>query len=182
MSLQTVPFTPAQANRIVERLHRHHGALPLGYAQICIGAVSDGRLCGVSMTGRPTNRNNDDGQTMEVLRLATDGTRNASSFLLGASANAAKASGAWRILTYTLDSETGASLRAVGWIMEQSGIHSNWTIPYPGRIVIPRDHYEETKRRWVCYFRDSPIEIINSVITDPVKTDQITLFEQGLSA
>jgi hypothetical protein len=58
-----------------------------------------------AICGRPTNRNNDDGQTVEVIRLASDGTRNACSFLYGASARVAREMGASLILTYTLESE-----------------------------------------------------------------------------
>ncbi len=83
-------------------------------------------MCGVAIAGRPTNRNNDDGQTVEVLRVATDGTPNAPSALLGACRQAAKAIGSARIITYTLDDETGSSLRGAGWTREADGISSWW--------------------------------------------------------
>lgn len=50
-----------------------------------------------------------------MTRLCTDGARNACSMLYGAAWRAAKAMGFARILTYTLASETGVSLRAAGW-------------------------------------------------------------------
>ncbi len=107
-------------------------------------------LCGVAVVGRPPNRNNDDGQTAEVLRVATDGTQNACSALYGAAARSSKAMGFSRILTYTLDSETGASLRGTGWVMEEEGIVSKWTLyEREGHVVYDRPHFGSLKRRWV---------------------------------
>ena len=57
----------------------------------------------------------DDGWTLEVNRLCTDGTRNACSMLYAAAWRAARAMGYKRIVTYILESENGASLRASGW-------------------------------------------------------------------
>ena len=57
----------------------------------------------------------DDGLTLEVNRCATDGARNACSMLYGAAWRAAQALGYVRVVTYTLTSEGGFSLRAVGW-------------------------------------------------------------------
>ena len=52
---------------------------------------------------------------MEVNHLCTTGEKNACSILYAASARAAKAMGYRKIITYTLDSESGSSLRAAGW-------------------------------------------------------------------
>lgn len=95
------------------RLHRHHKPV-VGHMH-SIGAFSAEQLVGVVIMGRPVARMRDDGFTMEVTRLCTDGTRNACSFLYGCAARAAFALGFERIGTYTLPSEGGASLRACGW-------------------------------------------------------------------
>lgn len=50
-----------------------------------------------------------------VFAQTTDGTRNACSMLYAAAWRAAKAMGYKRLVTYILDSENGASLRAAGW-------------------------------------------------------------------
>jgi len=121
-----VPLTLPKANACVSRWHRHHAPIPGGFGWFCVGAIVDGELVGAAIAGRPTNRNNDDGQTVEVLRLATNGAPNAASALLGACARAARAIGARRVLTYTLDHESGASLRGAGWIREADGIQSWW--------------------------------------------------------
>ena len=80
----TTPLTQPQANAAVAAWHRHHAPIPGGFAWFCVGAVVDGCLVGAAIAGRPTNRNNDDGGTVEVLRVATDGTANAPSSALGA--------------------------------------------------------------------------------------------------
>lgn len=57
----------------------------------------------------------DDDWTMELVRLCTDGTKNAASFLLGASRRATFALGFRKLITYTLAEEGGVSLKAAGW-------------------------------------------------------------------
>jgi hypothetical protein len=113
MKLTLVPVTLKEANDFVEQRHRHH--LPVIGHKFSIGAVFDDKLVGVVIVGRPVSRMRDDGLTLEVTRLCTDGSRNACSFLYGAAARAAFALGYRRIGTYTLPDEGGASLRAVGW-------------------------------------------------------------------
>lgn len=160
-SLSIVPLTLPKANSLVTALHRHHAAIPGGFAWFCVGAVANGELIGCAIAGRPTNRNNDDGQTVEVLRVATDGTANAPSALLGACSRAARAIGASRIITYTLDSESGVSLRGAGWRREADGIESWWTHPGKdgnGRVpAVDRPHMSAKKVRWGIRFRD-PID------------------------
>lgn len=159
--IAVIPLTLPTANRFVEQHHRHHPPLPGGFGWWCVGVVDEtGTVRAVAIAGRPTNRNNDDGQTVEVLRVASDGVPNGCSMLLGACAKAARAIGAARIITYTLDEESGASLRAVGWTMQKSGIKSFWTTPSadrsPGRH---RAHSDKTKSGWECVFRDR-VEVV----------------------
>lgn len=149
-----VPTTLPKANAVVGRLHRHHAPLPGGFAWFCCAAVVNGDVVGVAIAGRPTNRNNDDGQTVEVLRVATDGTPNACSALLGACARAAQAVGAWRCITYTLDNESGTSLRAVGWERQADGIQSWWTHKGTRTPAVTRDHHGVGKVRWAKEFRE----------------------------
>lgn len=113
MSLHLINVTLADANAFVARLHRHHK--PVVGHKFSLGATDDDALVGVAIVGRPVARMRDDGDTLEVTRLCTDGTRNACSFLYGACARAAFALGFHRIGTYTLPDEGGASLRATGW-------------------------------------------------------------------
>lgn len=156
--VDVVPLTLPKANEVVAALHRHHAPIPGGFGWFCVGAVAAGELVGCAIAGRPTNRNNDDGQTVEVLRVATDGTPNAPSALLGACARAARAVGAARIITYTLDSESGVSLRGAGWKREADGIESWWTHPGKdgnGRVpAVDREHMSQRKVRWGLRFRE----------------------------
>lgn len=73
---------------------------------------------GVAVVGRPTARGYQDGWTLEVLRVCTDATkepRNACSFLYARARKVGALLGFRRVVTYTLDEEEGASLRADGW-------------------------------------------------------------------
>lgn len=103
----------AEANAFVAQHHRHHKPV-IGHL-FSIGASLDGQIVGVAIVGRPVARMRDDGETAEVTRLCTDGTRNACSFLYGAAARAAFALGFKRIGTYILASERGGSLTGAGW-------------------------------------------------------------------
>jgi len=148
--MEIIPLTLKAANTFTEKVHRHHGKIPGGLDYFRVGAIDDaGRLIGAAIAARPPNRNSDNGRTCEVVRCATNGHKNACSFLYGACARIAREMGFSRIITYTLDSETGASLRACGWAEEKRGIKSYWSSHQSkGRTVQPRDHYGERKTRW----------------------------------
>ena len=99
--------------RIVDEWHRHLEK-PQG-ARFALAAWHDGRLVGVALVGNPQARMTAKDKTAaEVIRLATDGTPNACSFLYARAKRAAQALGFVRVLTKTLPEESGASLRAVG--------------------------------------------------------------------
>ena len=83
MSLHLVPVTFAEACGFTAMWHRHH-APPTGM-KFTVGAADEtGALVGVAITGRPVARHLDDGATLEVTRVATDGTANACSMLYAA--------------------------------------------------------------------------------------------------
>lgn len=114
-----------EANAFVAAHHRHHK--PVVGHLFSIGAAVGGKLVGVAIVGRPVSRMRDDGATAEVMRLCTDGTRNACSFLYGASARAAFALGFKRIGTYILASEPGTSLTGAGWRLIGQTKGGSWT-------------------------------------------------------
>jgi hypothetical protein len=99
---------------------------------------------------------------LEVVRLVTDGTYNACSILYAAAARAGQAMGYERIQTYILDSETGASLRASGWICEGAAGGGQWkhTDGKPRRT----DQPTEVKTRWA--------KTLNSTQPAVVKVEQ----------
>lgn len=112
--LTVIPLTLADAAATVDRWHRHHRR-PQGH-RFSLGVLDDtGRLCGAAIIGRPVARPFDTGRTGEVTRVATDGTPNACSALYGAAWRTASAAGYLRLITYTQDGESGASLRGAGW-------------------------------------------------------------------
>ncbi len=125
--LALLPITLADANAFVQRHHRHHP--PVVGHKFSLAAAKGGQVVGVAITGRPVSRLRDDGLTLEVTRLCTDGSRNACSFLYGAAARAAFALGYRRIGTYTLPSEGGASLRAAGWQLVGERGGGSWSRP-----------------------------------------------------
>jgi len=87
----------------------------------------------------------DDGTTLEILRTATDGTPNVPSFLLAACRRVAQAMGYTRVLTYTLASEPGTSLRAAGFHEDGQAGGGRWSRPSRPRAD---DHPTQPKIRW----------------------------------
>jgi hypothetical protein len=112
--LHLVPVRFRQACEFVAAHHRHLRP-PRGLIFSVGVADEDEALHGVLVAGRPVARHYDNGLTLEVTRVATDGAANANSMLYGAARRASRALGYTRLITYTQDGETGASLRAAGW-------------------------------------------------------------------
>lgn len=113
--LEIRPCKLRDANAYVAQHHRHNQ--PTNGHKFSVACYDGDRLCGVAIAGQPVARNLDDGFTIEIRRVCTDGTRNACSMLYSACARAAKALGYRKIVTYTLQSETGASVKAAGFQM-----------------------------------------------------------------
>lgn len=124
-SLTIKPISLKDANDYVEAKHRHHRKTQ-GH-KFSIGVYEGNTLHGVAIVGRPLSRFLDDGMTLEVLRLCTDGTYNACSILYGRSAKIAKDMGYTKIITYILQDELGTSLKASGWKLEEDNAGGgNW--------------------------------------------------------
>jgi hypothetical protein len=146
--IELCPCSLEEANAFVARHHRHHQPTPVAKFSIA-AATLDGDVVGVVIVGLPKARLAMDGWTLEVTRLATDGTRNACSLLYGAARRAAFALGYSRILTYTLAEESGASLRAAGFVDEGTITGESWMrrSQHGGRFVDDRNPTCD-KRRW----------------------------------
>jgi hypothetical protein len=138
------PLTLRQANKYVQQYHRHHKE-SRGH-RFSISAERDGALCGVCIVGRPVARNCDPERIAEVVRLCTDGTKNACSFLYAASARACAAMGFEKIQTYILESEDGTSLKAAGWAYEYTTRGGSWN--RPSRAGRREDQPQEPKQLW----------------------------------
>lgn len=118
------------ANEFVEKLHRHHK--PAVGHRFSVGLEHEGTLRGCAIVGRPVARMTDQRNTVEVVRLCTDGTPNACSFLYSAAARAAQALGYKKIQTFILASEPGTSLKATGWTQGHTTDGGSWNRPSRG--------------------------------------------------
>ena len=153
--LQIRPIDLKGARAFVGAHHRHNKP-PIGH-KFSIACYDGERLCGVVMVGRPISRRLDDGLTLEINRNCTDGTYNACSMLYGAACRAAKALGYKRIVTYTLQSEPGTSLKASGWkIDELQAGGGSWSVPSRPRELVQTTligdevkYSTDNKVRWV---------------------------------
>lgn len=126
--LRVVPVSLEEANSFVDEHHRHHR--PVVGHKFSVGVEDEaGQLRGVAIVGRPVARGRDDGRTLEVTRLCTDGCDNACSALYAAAWRAAKAMGYERIGTYILASEDGTSLKAAGWRFVYEVTGRSWDTP-----------------------------------------------------
>ena len=143
--MDIVPMDLASANEFVRQKHRHHK--PVVGLKFSIGLVDSSEVVGVCIVGRPVSRHLDTGWVLEVTRCCTDGTKNACSMLYGTAWRAAKSLGYKKLVTYTLPSEGGASLRGAGWrcIGEAGG--GNWNCESRPRIDTP-DELRQSKFRW----------------------------------
>jgi hypothetical protein len=147
MSLRPWRVELGEANAFVAREHRHHDPVTGHRFSIACG---DTQLRGVAICGRPVAPGIDRRAVLEVLRVCTDGTRNACSWLYATAARCATAMGFRAAVTYTATTEGGASLRACGWwpepLAERASYH--WTTPSR-----PRDQRRSAsvgpKVRWV---------------------------------
>jgi len=113
VNLRLRPIGLDEANAFVARHHRH--SKPTQGHKFSVGVMSSSGLCGVGIAGRPIARQLDDGFTIEILRVCTDGTRNACTKLYAACCRAAGGMGYIVAVTYTLATESGSSLRASGF-------------------------------------------------------------------
>lgn len=137
------PVTLREANAFVAQHHRHHA--PVTGCRFAIGASDGEKLVGVTIAGRPVSRYLDDGYTLEVTRLCTDGTKNACSILYAAVWRAARAMGYRKAVTYILESESGVSLRAAGWQCRGRAGGLQWT---GKRKPAPNQYPAEMKLRY----------------------------------
>ena len=137
--LEIKPIHLKDANEYVKRYHRHN--LPTVGGKFAVACYDDERMCGVAICGRPTARKLDDGQTLEIYRNCTDGTKNACSKLYGACVRIAKEMGYTKVITYILESENGASVKASNFICcGKAGLKRQTGQRQKQRIVAPPEY------------------------------------------
>ena len=139
MTLKIVPASVSDVNELVEAWHRHNAKLG-GGAFFSVGLIDNDpsryhegyaaikqdeqgfSLIGGAIVGPISARLLNHPKACELKRLVTDGTPNACSMLYAACWRAAKALGYETMYTYTLQSESGASLRASGWTADDKDV------------------------------------------------------------
>lgn len=141
--MNIIPISLSQANEYVTVYHRHHKAVR--GCKFCIALKSEDEIVGVAICGRPVSRYYDNGTTLEINRLCTNGQKNACSMLYGACCRIAKEMGYKKIITYILESENGASLKASNFICEGIAGGKIWTGSRRKDNGVPK----EMKQRWV---------------------------------
>jgi hypothetical protein len=124
------PITLREANDFVENFHRHNGRTSRNRGKYAIGAEVAGELVGVAIVGNPLSATYMDGYTAEVLRLCVNdrAPRGTCSMLYQACWRAYRAMGGRRMITYTLKTESGSSLRGAGWTVvgETKPVKPGW--------------------------------------------------------
>lgn len=128
--LITRPVFRDAAHAFVRAHHRHLPKAPPGdVGRACV--MRGGVIVGVATWGRPVARYTQarEPYTLEVSRCCVvdhPAGRHAPPKLYGAARRYAKAQGWDRVITYTLDHETGVSLRAAGFVYVREGGGGSW--------------------------------------------------------
>jgi hypothetical protein len=143
------PITLRGANDFVASFHRHNGRTARNGGRFAISVEAGGMLVGVAIVGNPLSATFMDGFTAEVLRVCTspEAPKNVCSMLYGACWRAWRAMGGRRLVTYTLKTESGSSLRGAGWrVLAEAGTDKRgWSMKGPRKW---QPIYGQQKLRW----------------------------------
>lgn len=163
--LEIVPITQGEAFRFVHLVHRHLDP-PEGW--ICgVGLERDGELVGAGILGRPVApKTAKDRFVAEITRTAIlEGVRNGNSKVYAALRDSAKSLGYRKVQTFTLPHESGASLRAVGFVLvrpwqdDEPRRPGQWGRSRAGRtfnLFGEPEAATQPKNRWECLLRGAP--------------------------
>jgi hypothetical protein len=144
LGLRLVPVDWETARGFCRSWHRHHKRPPTGHV-FRTGVAAGHQLVGVAIVGRPVAQAYQDGLTLEVNRTVTDDYPNANSMLYGACARVTFGLGYLRLITYTQEDESGASLRGAGWrVVAQRPARKGWDSPSRPREDHGVDHIART--------------------------------------
>lgn len=146
--LKIRPISLKESKEFCDKYHRHNVGSKAH--KFSIGLEKDGELVGVAVVGRPIARKVDDGKTAEITRVCVNGDyKNANSMLYGAACRAAFAMGYDSVITYTLETESGSSLKSAGFQVDAHSKCNNngWDSPSRRRTVAERYPMCE-KTRW----------------------------------
>lgn len=157
MHLVAIPMTRDQANAYIVSHHRHHGRVS-GHRFI-LAATLDGECVGVAVAGRPRARMIDQYKHLEVNRLCTTETRNVCSFLYSRASRVARELGFESVFTAILASESGASLKASGWVYVYTSPGRTQDRPSRRR---PDKSPTEDKQIWAPHWCASVVATLNT--------------------
>ena len=152
--LDTQPITIKSANEFIKSYHRHHRPTIRNNGRWALSALDKNQeIVGVVIAGNPVSATYMDGFTIELTRLCVKegAPKGTCSFLLGKCCSIWRTMGGKRVITYTFESESGASLKGAGWqLVGTVKPHKRWQ--NKSKIDgIERAHlqvYEVTKHRW----------------------------------
>ncbi|MGG4034916.1 XF1762 family protein [Paenibacillus cisolokensis] len=143
------PITFRQACDFINQHHRHHMA-PQGM-KFALGISNGQKLIGVLTAGRPVSRHRDDGLMLEVTRVCVIGAYvHLCSKLYAAARRIAREMGYHTLITYTLDEETGASVRAAGFQFMGKSAGGSWNSLSRNRLD---KHPTGLKNLWMMQIR-----------------------------
>ncbi|API59491.1 hypothetical protein BSL82_09380 [Tardibacter chloracetimidivorans] len=156
MTIRIVPLTLREANDFVEQHHRHSARTSNDGGKYAIGLECANQLVGVAIVGRPIARLLQDGSTAELLRLCTSpaAPKGANSKLYSRAKRIWQLMGGGRFVTYTLKSESGASMRGAGATPVSDVPAARWDRPSRARTA---KHIETLpKHRWQEHLPEIP--------------------------
>jgi hypothetical protein len=143
-------MTLRKANDFVAEFHRHNGRTARNGGKWAVGLTNGTELLGVAIVGNPLSSSYMDGWTAEVLRTCVrdHAPKGSVSKLYAACWRAWRAMGGQRLITYTLATESGASLRGAGWRVVGEVKGGGWNRPNQGRHREWQSIYGQQKLRW----------------------------------
>lgn len=150
--LEAVPITLQEASAYIDRRHRHNAGPKFHKFSVCLRVPGEPEPVGVAVASTPKARHQMDGETLEINRCCTDPRyADVCSCLYARAIRIGREMGYRRFLTYTLPSESGSSLRAVGFQPEGTvkASANGWNSPSRSRDTAQYPAGE--KLRWVLY-------------------------------
>lgn len=166
MPLDASPITQLEAKLFIGLKHRHLKRVTGGIVSVSIRR--GGELVGAAMFGRPvaSKTQNSIPGIAEVVRAAViPGVRGGNSKLYKMCATIAREQGYWAIQTFTIESESGVSLRAAGFILDRPASedeekkpnqHGKYRIGRTLNLFGEPEIHKERKNRWVRILGKKP--------------------------
>lgn len=156
-----------QARDFIAFNHRHTDP-PLGW-KFGISVYNGPSMMGVATVGRPVSRVLQERGYLEITRVCVlprdDFSRHACSMLYGWCARESFRRGFDRVATYTLDRESGTSLRAAGFTLTARSSGGSWDTPSRRRR---RGKNFGPKLRWERHNKGAPAAIARQLTFDAV--------------